>query len=106
MLFGNGATTAATTRAIQSALDREDELVRLCEVGLEHADIGNIERDRDKRLLGHGASSVSTTTTGGDCAPILPRSQPLDIGTFTGSPREPRIIVVTEHGISEQGAHH
>ena len=27
--------------------------------------------------------------TSGDCALILPRSQPLDVGPFTRSPREP-----------------
>jgi hypothetical protein len=27
----------------------------------------------------------------GDCAAIPPRLQPLDIGTFTASPREPNL---------------
>ena len=55
MLLGEGTTTATTGGSGQGALDREDEFVGLGEVSLKHAHIGNIERDRDEGLLGHGA---------------------------------------------------
>ena len=51
--LGDGAPTAAASRAGQGAFDGEDELARLGQLGLEDADIGDIERDRDERLLGH-----------------------------------------------------
>ena len=89
VLLGDGSTTAATARATERTLDREDELIGLRQVRLEHADIGNIERDRDEWLLGHGSPPSVHQPRVGDCAPILPRSQPLDVGACTGSPKEP-----------------
>ena len=52
--LGNGAATAVTGRVLDGTLDGEDELTGLGQIGLNHADIGDVERNRDKRLLGHG----------------------------------------------------
>jgi len=90
MLLGNGATTAATGGALQGALDRENELISLRQVGLEHAHIRNIERDGDKRLLGHGASSVNATTAGGGLCPNPAEIATLNLGTFMASPIQPQ----------------
>src|SRR6266498_305568 len=56
MGFANRATTAPTRRADQRALDSNDELALLGQLSLEHTDIGDVERDRDKWVLGHRAS--------------------------------------------------
>jgi hypothetical protein len=50
--IGNGAPTAAAGRTRQRGLDREDEFPRLGQLGLEDADIGDVERNQDNRSLG------------------------------------------------------
>jgi hypothetical protein len=54
MRLGDCASAATTGRALQCAFNRQDELAGLGQVGLEDTDIGNIERDGDEGLLGHG----------------------------------------------------
>ena len=90
VLLGDSSTTAARGGALQGALDRKNELVSLGQVGLEHADIGDIERDRDEWLFGHGLSLSVQRAIVHDCAPNRPNAQPLHLGTSTGSPREPK----------------
>ena len=50
---GDGPPTTVADRTLQGAFDRQDELARLRQFGLNDADIGDVQRDREERLLRH-----------------------------------------------------
>jgi len=60
MALDDDASTAAAVRAGKRAFDRENELASLGEFGLENANIGDVERDRDQRKLGHRKPSLQS----------------------------------------------
>jgi len=51
--LGDGASTAAAPCAGERAFDGEDELAVLGQLGLQHPNIRDVERDGDQRRLGH-----------------------------------------------------
>jgi hypothetical protein len=53
LALGDRASTATATRAREGALNREDELAILGQLGLKDAKIGDVELDGDQRRLGH-----------------------------------------------------
>src|SRR6266487_3554594 len=89
--LSDDAPAAAAGRATLGALDGEDEFAGLGQFGLEHADIGNIERDRDEWMLGHQGSSFQIKSQSRhDCASSRPTAQPLHLGAPTATPGEPK----------------
>lgn len=91
--LGDGAPTLTAGGTLERAFDGQNELAGLRQVSLEHAHVGDIERDRDERLLGHrGGSSVKHHTRSNRAADSA-GAQPLYVGAFTGEPGEPNYIV-------------
>src|SRR5439155_9740206 len=91
------AATAAARRTHQRARDGEDEFAILGQLGLEDADIGNIERDRDQWMFCHAEPSFQITGASRcDSAPSRSAAQLLHLGAPTASPGEPKIRVHSE----------
>jgi hypothetical protein len=61
MRFGNGAATVPAPGTGQGAFEGEDQFTVLGEFGLQHTDIGDVERNRDERLLWHQTPLVKST---------------------------------------------
>ena len=59
--LGDDAATTAAGGTGQGAFDGEDEFALRIDLGLKHADIGDIERDRDERVLVHVRPSFHIT---------------------------------------------
>ena len=63
--FRDGAPTAPAGCGGERALDGENEFAILGQLGLENAHIRNIERNRDKRMLGHAVPSLRSSVNPG-----------------------------------------
>jgi hypothetical protein len=69
--LGDDASTTAARRAHERALDGKNELAFLGDLGLEDADIGDVERYRDERVLGHQRLSLHVLVSHGAILPYL-----------------------------------
>src|SRR5215207_4148641 len=78
--FGDGAPTAPAGCGGERALDGENEFAILGQLGLEDTHIRNIERDRDKRMLGHAVPSLRSSANLGTILPSRSAAQPLHLG--------------------------
>ncbi len=88
--LGDGPATAAASRAGEGTFDRQDEFALRVDLSLEHTDIRDIERDRNKWLLVHVRSSFPfRCVSWRDCASVQTIAQPLHLGASTASPGEP-----------------
>ena len=58
MTLCDSASAAAATRTRQRAFDGENEFALLGQLSLQDANVGDIERDRDQRVLGHQKPSL------------------------------------------------
>ena len=89
MAFGDGAPAAPAAGTGKRAFDGEDELAMLVQLGLEDAHVGDVERNRNERMLGHYGSSFITGETRPDSALSRSVAQPLHLEAFMASPGEP-----------------
>jgi len=69
--LGDDASTTATSRTRECALDGKNELTLLGELGLEDAEIGDVERYRDEWVLGHQRLSLQVLVSHGAILPDL-----------------------------------
>src|SRR5215211_7478396 len=88
----DGASAAATVRTGQCAFDGKNELSCFGEFSLEDAHIGDVERNRNERMLGHYGSSFITGETRPDSALSRSVAQPLHLEAPTASLGEPLFL--------------
>jgi hypothetical protein len=71
--LADGTSTTPAGCRCERALDGENQLALPGQLGLEDAHVGNVEWDRDKRVLGHQVPSLRASA---NPAPILHRLAP------------------------------
>jgi len=69
--LGDDTSTTAARGARERALDGKNEFALLGDLGLQNADIGNIERYRDERVFGHQRLSLPVLVSPGAILPDL-----------------------------------